>query len=128
MSRHGFLTGDYGYIDEEGFLYYQGRQDDIFKSAGEKVSASEVEDVVLAHQDIAEAAVVSQPDAMFGAVPVAYVVLQPGTSCTDREIQAFCASRLARHKVPRAVYFVGELRKTGSGKVQKQWLRQTSQR
>jgi acyl-coenzyme A synthetase/AMP-(fatty) acid ligase len=128
MSRHGFLTGDYGYIDEEGFLYYQGRQDDIFKSAGEKVSASEVEDVVLAHQDIAEAAVVSQPDAMFGAVPVAYVVLQPGTSCTDRDIQAFCASRLARHKVPRAVYFVGELRKTGSGKVQKQWLRQTSQR
>ena len=53
------------------FWYYQGREDDIFKSAGEKVSAREVEDVVLTHEDIAEAAVVSQPDAILGAVPVA---------------------------------------------------------
>ena len=127
MSRHGFLTGDYAYADADGFLYYQGREDDIFKSAGEKVSAREVEDVVLTHEDIAEAAVVSQPDAILGAVPVVYAVLQPGTSCTDRDLQEFCASRLARHKVPRAVHFVDELRKTGSGKIQKHWLRQMSQ-
>jgi acyl-coenzyme A synthetase/AMP-(fatty) acid ligase len=126
MSRHGFLTGDYAYADADGFLFYQGREDDIFKSAGEKVSAREVEDVVLTHEDIAEAAVVSQPHAILGAVPVVYAVLQPGTSCTDRDLQTFCASRLARHKVPRAVHFVDELRKTASGKIQKHRLRETS--
>jgi acyl-coenzyme A synthetase/AMP-(fatty) acid ligase len=127
MSHHGFHTGDYAYADPEGFLFYQGREDDIFKSAGEKISAKEVEDVVLAHEDIAEAAVVSRPDSLLGAVPVVYAVLRPGHFCTDRELQTFCARRLARHKVPRAVHFVDELRKTGTGKIQKQWLRQTSQ-
>jgi long-chain acyl-CoA synthetase len=122
MSSLGFHTGDYAYADADGFLYYQGRKDDVFKSAGEKISAREVEDVVLEHEDVVEAAVISSPDAVFGAVPVVYAVLREGTSCTDRELQAFCARRLSRHKVPRAVHFVEELRKTATGKIQKHLL------
>ena len=94
MSRHGFHTGDYAHADAQGFLYYQGRRDDIFKSAGEKVSAREIEDVVLAHDSVAEAAVIAMPDPVLGTVPVVYVVRRTGTSCTDRELQTFCARHL----------------------------------
>jgi long-chain acyl-CoA synthetase len=124
MSRLGFHTGDYACADADGFLYYQGRRDDMFKSAGEKVSAREIEDVVLAHDGVAEAAVIAMPDPVLGTVPVAYVVRRPGTSCTDRELQTFCARHLSRHKIPRAVHFVDELHKTSSGKVQKYRLRE----
>ncbi len=119
MSRHGFHTGDYAYADLEGFLYFQGRRDDIFKSAGEKVSAKEIEDAVMAHDGVVEAAAISVPDPVQGTVPVVYVVLRPGVSCTERELKTFCARHLSRHKVPRTVHFVDELRKTASGKVQK---------
>ena len=91
MSRHGFHTGDYAYTDAQGFLYYQGRRDNMFKSAGKKVSAREIEDVVLAHDSVAEAAVIAMPDPVLGTVPVVYVVRRTGTSCTDRELQTFCA-------------------------------------
>jgi acyl-CoA synthetase (AMP-forming)/AMP-acid ligase II len=124
MSPHGFHTGDYGYVDRDGYLYFEGRLDDIFKSAGEKVSAREIEDVLLSHEAVAEAAVVPSPDPTLGAVPVAYAVLRPGRSCTERELRAFCAQRLSRHKVPRVVHFVEELHKTSTGKVQKHRLRE----
>jgi acyl-coenzyme A synthetase/AMP-(fatty) acid ligase len=74
---------------------------------------------VLAHDGVAEAAVIAMPDPVLGTVPVAYVVRRPGTFCTDRELQMFCARHLSRHKIPRAVHFVDELHKTSSGKVQK---------
>jgi acyl-CoA synthetase (AMP-forming)/AMP-acid ligase II len=123
MSPHGFHTGDYASADRDGFLYYQGRRDDIFKSAGEKISAQEIEEVVLQHEAVSEAAVVSLADPRVEAVPVAYIVLRPGASCTERELQTFCGGRLSRRKVPRAVHFVEALSKTASGKIQKYRLR-----
>ena len=123
MSPYGFHTGDYAYTDRDGFLYYQGRRDDIFKSAGEKISAQEIEEVVLQHEAVSEAAVVSIADPQLEAVPVAYIVLRPGASCTERELQTFCGGRLSRRKVPRAVHFVEALTRTSSGKVQKYRLR-----
>jgi long-chain acyl-CoA synthetase len=123
MSRHGFHTGDYAYADRDGFLYYEGRRDDMFKSAGEKISAQEIEEVVMQHGAVGEAAVVSLADPNVEAVPVAYVVLRPGASCTERDLQTFCGRRLSRLKVPRAVYFVETLCRTSSGKVQKYRLR-----
>ena len=101
MSRHGFHTGDYASADREGFLHYQGRRDDIFKSAGEKVSAKEIEDVAMAHEAVGDAAAIAVSDPVLGAVPVLYIVLRPGMSCTERELQSFCARHLSRHKVPR---------------------------
>jgi acyl-coenzyme A synthetase/AMP-(fatty) acid ligase len=123
MSPHGFHTGDYACADRDGFLYYQGRRDDIFKSAGEKISTQEIEEIVLQHEAVSEAAVVSLPDPAVDAVPVAYIVLRPGASCTERELQTFCGGRLSRRKVPRAVHFVDELHKTSSGKIQKYRLK-----
>ena len=123
MSRHGFHTGDYAYADPDGFLYYEGRRDDMFKSAGEKISAQEIEEVVMRHEAVSEAAVVSLADPNVEAVPVAYVVLRPGATCTERDLQTFCGRRLSRLKVPRAVYFVETLCRTSSGKVQKYRLR-----
>jgi acyl-CoA synthetase (AMP-forming)/AMP-acid ligase II len=124
MSLHGFHTGDYAYADSEGFLYFQGRRDDMFKSAGEKVSATEIENVVIAHEAVGEAAVVPLPDPILGAVPVVYVVIRPGWSLTERDLRAFCAQHLSRHKVPRTVHFVDELQKTATGKVQKHRLKE----
>jgi acyl-CoA synthetase (AMP-forming)/AMP-acid ligase II len=123
LSRHGFHTGDYARADGDGFLYYEGRRDDMFKSAGEKISAQEIEEVVMQHEAVSEAAVVSLADPNVEAVPVAYVVLRPGASCTERDLQTFCGRRLSRLKVPRAVYFVETLCRTSSGKVQKYRLR-----
>ena len=123
MSPHGFHTGDYAHTDGDGFLYYQGRRDDIFKSAGEKISAQEIEDVLLQHEAVSEAAVVSLADPQVDAVPVAYIVLRPGAACSERELQTFCGRRLSRRKAPRAVHFVAELSKTSSGKVQKHRLK-----
>jgi acyl-CoA synthetase (AMP-forming)/AMP-acid ligase II len=124
MSHHGFHTGDYGFADKDGFLYFEGRADDIFKSAGEKVSAREIENVLLCHEAIAETAVIAVDDPLHGAVPIAYAVLRPGASCTDRELRAFCAQHLSTHKIPRMVHLVPELYKTASGKVQKHRLRE----
>ena len=104
-------------------MYFEGRLDDIFKSGGEKVSAREIEDVLLSHEAIAEAAVVGVEEPTLGAVPVAYVVLRPGASCGDRDLRVFCAQHLSRHKVPRTVHVVDELHKTATGKIQKHRLK-----
>jgi acyl-CoA synthetase (AMP-forming)/AMP-acid ligase II len=124
ISSYGFHTGDFAYADADGFLHYQGRNDDIFKSAGEKISTKEIEDVVLEHDAVAEAAVISMPDSILGAVPVAYAVMRSGMSCSDRELQMLCARRLSRNKVPRQIHFVDALRKTDTGKIQKHLLKQ----
>ena len=87
-------------------------------------SATEIEAVVLTHKAVAEAAVVPLPDPTLGAVPVVYVVLRPGRSCSERELREFCAQHLSRHKVPRAIHFVEELYKTPSGKIQKHRLKE----
>jgi acyl-coenzyme A synthetase/AMP-(fatty) acid ligase len=123
MSAYGFHTGDHAYRDADGFLYFEGRTDDIFKSAGEKVSAKEIEDIVMEHEAVVEAAATSAPDPIAGAVPIVYVVLRSGTSCTERELRGFCARRLSNHKVPKVVHFVDELYKTDSGKIQKHRLK-----
>ena len=119
MSRHGFHTGDYAYADSDGFLYYHGRADDIFKCGGEKVSAREIEDVILAHAGVLEAAVVPQTDPVLGQVPVAYVVRAEEDGPNQEDLQRFCRRALSMHKVPRMVHFLDKLERTASGKVQK---------
>jgi long-chain acyl-CoA synthetase len=119
MSRHGFHTGDYAYADSDGFLYYQGRRDDIFKCGGEKVSAREIEDLILEHRGVLEAAVVPQADPVLGHVPVAYVVRAEEDGPSQEDLQLFCRRTLSMHKIPRVVHFLDKLERTASGKVQK---------
>lgn len=119
MSRWGFHTGDYASAGEDGFLYFQGRQDDVFKSGGEKVSAREIEEVLLEHRAVREAAVVAESDPLMGSVPVAYVVSSDEGHPSSEELQVFCRHKLSQHKTPRRIHFVPRLERTASGKVQK---------
>ena len=115
-------THDLFRTDEDGFLYFVGRSDDIIKSRGEKVSPVEVENVLAGVPGIKEAAVVGVPDELLGQAVRAYVVLDPGHAMTEREFRRACMARLENYMVPRDVVFLDELPKTGSGKVRKKSL------
>ncbi|MBX6378359.1 MAG: AMP-binding protein [Clostridia bacterium] len=125
--RDGWLhTGDQGWMDERGYFYFFDRSKDVIKRGAENVSASEVESVLMDHPDILEAAVIAVPDPIKDEAVKAFVVLKPGARLTEREIQEYCAARLAKFKVPQFVEFRDALPKTSIGKVEKKLLRQQS--
>ncbi|MCW5695457.1 MAG: acyl--CoA ligase [Bauldia sp.] len=110
-------TGDLFRTDDEGFLYFVGRKDDIIKSRGEKVSPKEVEAVLYALPGIREAAVIGVPDPILGAAIKAVVALEPGSPLTERDIVQHCARHLEDYMVPKHIAFRAELPKTDSGKI-----------
>ncbi len=122
--RDGWLfTGDLGYLDAEGFLYVVDRRTDLIISGGENIYPAELEAALLAHPAVAEAGVFGAADATWGQVPVAAVVLRPGTTAGEDELLAHCRGLLARYKVPRRVEFRAALPRTASGKIQRHLLR-----
>lgn len=124
--RNGWLhTGDHGYFDEYGYLYFFDRRKDVLKVAGENVSASEIEHVLLQHPDVVEAAVVAIPHVVRDEVPVAFVALSPGSALTPEAVIEFGAQHLAKFKVPAIVTIYDELPKTSIGKIEKKLLRET---
>ncbi len=112
-------TGDRFKQDEEGFLYFVGRKDDIIKTRGEKVAPKEVENVLYALPGVQDAAVVGQTDAVLGQAIRAFLVLVEGTSYTARQVIEHCAARLEPFMVPKYVTFVSSIPKTPSGKITK---------
>jgi amino acid adenylation domain-containing protein len=121
-------TGDYGRIDEEGYLYFVARMDDIIKSAGEKVPPREVEDVLLSLEGIREAAVIGAPDERLGEAVLAFVVLDDNASLTESAIRRLCQARLESHMVPLRVEVVPEIPKTTNGKIDKTRLAREANR
>jgi fatty-acyl-CoA synthase len=120
FTHDGWLrTGDVAERDDEGFYRIKGRLKDMYISGGENVYPAEVEAVLHEHPLVADAAVVGVPDERWGEVGLAFVVAD---GCSEEELIAFCAERLARFKVPRAVRFVGEIPRNSLGKIQKQSL------
>jgi len=115
-------SGDLFTLDEEGFLYFVSRKDDIIKSRGEKVSPIEVERVLYEIPGIVEAAVVGMPDETLGEAVKAFVVLEKGSALTAKEIVAHCMKRLEDFMVPKIVEFRDSLPKTSSGKITKKEL------
>jgi amino acid adenylation domain-containing protein len=115
-------TGDIFRIDEEGFLYFQGRKDDIIKSRGEKVSPKEVENVIYGMPGILEAAVIGIDDPVLGQAVKAFVVPEDGVVMTEQEIRRFCSERMEDLFVPKYVEFRKTLPKTESGKIKKSSL------
>lgn len=115
-------TGDLFRTDEEGFLYFVGRKDDIIKSRGEKVSPKEVENTLCQHPDVAEAAVVGVPDPILGQAVKAVVVLREGCAATERDLLRHCAARLEDFMVPKLVEIRGQLPRTPNGKIDKRAL------
>jgi len=117
---------DRGYRDEEGYFYIEGRSDDVIISAGWTMSAVEIENTLLKHPAVLEAAVVAAPDALRGQVAKAYIVAKGGADDVAGDIQLFMKAQLSKHEYPRLVEFVAELPKTPAGKVNRKVLRERS--
>lgn len=125
--RNGWLhTGDQLVRDEQGYFYFFDRKKDMIKRAGENISATEVESVIIEHPDVLEAAVVGIPDPIRDQAVKAFVVPRPGALLEADDVIAFCSGRLARFKVPTVVEVIDALPKTSIGKVQKAVLRKLS--
>ena len=118
-------TKDLGSVDADGYFYHGGRADDVIISAGWTMSAVEIEDAMLKHPQVREAAAIGVPDDVRGQVVKAFVVTgAPGSDALVQEIQEIVRSRLAAHEYPRQVEFVDELPKTPAGKVHRKILRE----
>ncbi len=115
-------TGDLFKMDEEGFLYFLARGDDIIKSRGEKVSPKEVENALYSIDGVVEAVVAGVSDPVLGEAIKAYVVLKKGASLTEKDILARCAASLEDFMVPKYVEFRDELPKTSTGKITRKGL------
>jgi fatty-acyl-CoA synthase len=122
MQGGWFHTEDLGTINDNGYLRIVDRKKDIIISGGENVSSLELENTLLAHPAVCEAAIIAVPDMKWGEVPKAFVVLKGGMKSDEKELIDFCRSRLSHYKAPRSVEFVPSLPKTATGKVLKREL------
>jgi len=118
-----FHTGDMATLNQDGYALIVDRKKDIIVSGGENISSLELEKAILAHPGVLEAGVIPVPDAKWGEVPKALVVLKPGAAASESELIEFCRSRLAHYKCPRSFEFVESLPKTGTGKILKKDIR-----
>lgn len=119
-----FPTKDRGHLDEDGYFYHDGRADDVIISAGWTMSAVEIENVLLKHHDVREAAAIGVADKLRGQVVKAFIVSErSGDELFEKELQDFTRARLSQHEYPRIVSFVTELPKTPAGKVNRKVLR-----
>jgi acetyl-CoA synthetase len=119
-------TGDQGRMDEDGYIWYQGRSDDVIKSSGYRIGPAEIESCIVKHPAVANAAVIGKPDGARGQIVKAFVVLQPGQRGSQAlvdEIQAHVRARLAPYEYPREIEFIDALPMTTTGKVQRKELR-----
>jgi fatty-acyl-CoA synthase len=128
MDEDGFYhTGDYGWLDEKGYVYYRGRIKDTVKTGGENVSAREVEIVLEAETPWVNTAIVfGVPDTKWGEAVVAMVELKPETSVEEDELKTFCKDIMAGYKIPKKIIFVKaeEWIVTPTGKFDKKALRE----
>lgn len=121
------ITGDSYRMDDDGYFWYQGRTDDLIVSAGYKISAVEIEGVLMEHPKVAECAVIGAPSEERGEIVKAFVVLKAETAANDplrRELQDYVKSQIAPYKYPRAIEFVTELPRSSTGKLQRASLRE----
>lgn len=122
---HGdwFLTGDYARQDEDGYVWFLGRRDDLIKSFGYRVSPLEVDRIMKEHPDVLDAATTGEPAADDKLLVVTYVVLRTGSTLSPEDIIAHGRRHLASYKAPRIVYIVEDLPRTRNGKVLRRALR-----
>jgi acetyl-CoA synthetase len=120
------LTGDIALADEEGYLWYKGREDDLISSGGYRIGPTDIEDCLLKHEAVLMAAVVGAPDALRGEIVRAFLVLKPGfagNADLAADIRGFVARRLAHYQAPRDIRFVADLPLTATGKIMRRELR-----
>jgi fatty-acyl-CoA synthase len=125
FSGGWFHSGDLAVVEPDGYIKLKDRKKDIIVSGGENISSLEVEDTLYRHPAVFAAAVVPQPDPVWGESPCAFVELKPSMKASERELIAHCRANLAHYKVPRTVVF-GPLPTTATGKIKKYLLRERS--
>ena len=121
-----YYTGDRAYMDEDGYLWFVGRADDVIKSSGYRIGPFEVESALQEHPAVVESAVIGIPDALRGTAVKAYVLLAPGYTPSEeltKELQEYVKKTTAPYKYPRVIEYVHELPKTLSGKIKRAELR-----
>lgn len=125
--RNGwYVSGDSAYMDEAGYIWFQGRDDDLINTAGERVGPFEVESTLLEHPAVAEAGVIGVPDPVRGEIIKAFITLRNGFLPTEErkeEIRRFVRERLAAHAAPRQIEYCDKLPKTRSGKIMRRVLK-----
>ncbi|MBM3606986.1 MAG: AMP-binding protein [Alphaproteobacteria bacterium] len=120
------VTGDQGVMDEEGYVTFFGRDDDVITSSGYRIGPGEIEDCLIRHPAVALAAAVGKPDALRTEIVKAYITLRPGYQACDAlsaEIQAFVRTRLSAHEYPREIAFIDDMPLTTTGKIIRRELR-----
>ncbi len=125
VKRKGawFRVKDFGRIDKDGYFYHAGRSDDVIISAGWTMSAVEIENTLLKHPAVGEAAVIGVPDELRGQIARAFVVLRDDETVSGHELQEYMKERLSLHEYPREIEFLTDLPKTPAGKVNRKALR-----
>jgi acyl-CoA synthetase (AMP-forming)/AMP-acid ligase II len=123
IKAWGLVTGDLGYMDDEGFFFLTGRKKQMLKIGGERVSPKEIEDTIIESPHIHEAAVIGKPDELLGEVPVAYIVPVDAKTFILEELASHVRNRLAAHKQPREWNIMKGLPKKPSGKIDKEALK-----
>jgi acyl-coenzyme A synthetase/AMP-(fatty) acid ligase len=121
-----YYTGDVMQIDEDGYYWYVGRSDDLFKSRGYLISPHEIENVLQRHPAVAEVAVVPEPDELTGNTIAAFLLLRPGhdpSEALETAIMEFARKHLAPYKVPKSLRFIAEMPKSPVGKILRRALR-----
>jgi long-chain acyl-CoA synthetase len=120
LKPDGWLaTGDLGYCDDDGFYFITGRLKELIIKGGENIAPREIDEALLKHPAVLEAAAVGIPDAHYGQEILACVVIKPGMECSEEALREHCVRELGRYKTPRILRFVDELPKGASGKVQR---------
>ena len=115
-------TGDLFKKDEEGFLYFVARKDDLIKTRGERVSPKEIENVLCKMDGVVEAAVIGIPDEIFGQAIKAFIVKKKGAELTTKKVMNFCLKHLEPFMVPKYIEFIGSFPKSPAGKIDKKEL------
>jgi len=116
-------TGDLFKMDEEGYLYFVGRKDDLIKTRGERVSPKEVENTLHEIKGVAEAAVIAIPDEILGNAIKAFIIPTNGSTLTEKDILKYCSENLESFAVPKYIAFIDSFPKTSSGKIDKKALK-----
>jgi acyl-coenzyme A synthetase/AMP-(fatty) acid ligase len=116
-------SGDYFRADDQGFLYFIGRKDDMIKCRGERVIAREVENILSSIQGVVEAAVIGLPDEVLGQAIKAFIVRKNGTELSENDILKYCGANMETFMQPKYIQFVDTLPKTPNGKVDKKKLK-----
>ncbi len=126
MRGGWFHTGDMGYFDDEGYLYIIGRKKDLIIRGGENIAPLEIENILVTHPAVAEAAAFGIPDPKWGEIVASAVVLRPSREATAEELIEYCRQRIASYKKPERIFFLKALPRNAAGKVLKKDLRKIS--